>query len=208
MDNYFANLGYVDNVPSRVLVAVIETALEGGYEYVAENYHGRYNLAGVAVNATSMSATVNITDSMTHTVMPVVYDADRHTINTDREYFSVSAADYVCEQMVKILFMRKRIFGCDSPTITAKFSHCRVSPKILRSMVISMDDDRVIFRKSDDLGGYTTEERGNTLIMTTVFAGLITEVLYNRYENRIEILDGSIGPTDANTLCSLIKNFR
>lgn len=61
MDNYFANLGYIDNVPSEVLVAVIETALEGGYEYVAENYHGRYNLVGVTVNANNMNATVNMT---------------------------------------------------------------------------------------------------------------------------------------------------
>lgn len=207
MDNYFAKLGYIDKVPSEVLVAVIETALEGGYEYVAENYHGRYNLAGVTVNASSMNSTVNITDNMTHTTMAIVYDADQHTIIADEKHFSVSAADYVCEQMVKVLLMRKMIFGCDNPAIITKFSQTRVSEKILRSMVISMDA-RVVFRKSDDLGGYTTEERGNTLIMTTVFAGLITEVLYNRYEDRIEILDGSIGPTDANTLCSLIKNFR
>ena len=206
MGNYFAKLGYIDKVPSEVLVAVIETALEGGYEYVAENYHGRYNLAGVTVNAASMSATVNITDSMTHTTMAVVYDADQHTI-TDEKHFSVSAADYVCEQMVKVLLMRKMIFGCDNPAIITKFSQVRVSEKILRSMVISMDA-RVVFRKSDDLGGYTTEERGNTLIMSTIFAGLITKVLYNRYEDRIEILDGSIVPTDASKLCSIIKNFR
>ena len=82
----------------------------------------------------------------------------------------------------------------------------RVSTKILRSMVISMDD-RVVFRKSDDLSRYTTEKKGNTLIISTIFAGLITKVLYSRYENRIEILDGSIGPTDASKLCSIIENF-
>lgn len=77
MDNYFAKLGYIDKVPSEVLVAVIETALEGGYEYVAENYHGRYNLAGVTVNASSMNSTVNITDNMTHTTMAMVLLNDR-----------------------------------------------------------------------------------------------------------------------------------
>ena len=205
--NYFSQLGYIANVPSSVIVAVIETAIDGGYEYSTVDYHDRFQLSRVGIDSDGGVVIILFTDVTTHLMTTVTFNGHNHTVTSSATSFSVPMADYICYQVLRLYRLRNFIFNHSDASDNLKdFFSNNVSEKILRSVLVTMDS-AVMKHYPKSVECIRVEELNEDLLMLTTGTYYDRKVLYNKRTTQIEFPEECLLTVDATVVCDRIRNY-
>lgn len=203
--NYFSLLGYIANVPSSVITAVIETAIERGYSYHGADHQGNFELVNVNIAATGMIGIVYVNNT-THETESVEFNGRNHTIDGSRTLFSVSDADYICCQILRLYHLHDRVFDNTVESSDTMISFpITVSEKILRSMIMTTGDG-ILKNYRKDTNIVIVDEVGENLIMLTTGLYNNRKVLYNTDTSKVEFPEEEPLALAACSICDCIKH--
>lgn len=206
--NYFSELGYIANVPLSVVVAVIETAIEGGYEYPPSGHYVRFHLVDITMNDAGDRITIVYADSVMNRTDSITFDGRRHTISGRLPYFSTVEADYICWQILRLYRLHDNIFGQDtSANKLREFFPFRVSEKILRSVILTMDSS-IMRHYPAATHLITVKELDKDFIMFTSTSTNSRKVLYNKRTTQVEFPEGTVIVPMVVLICDYIKNHK